>query len=110
MLEQAEGFKHRIADTRLELGRAVERGDNILLEGSQGTLLDVDHGTYPYVTSSNPTAGGAAVGAGIGPTAITAVLGHPQGVHHPGRLRARSRPSCTTSGASTCARPAARSG
>ncbi|HOZ60324.1 MAG TPA: adenylosuccinate synthase, partial [Nakamurella multipartita] len=75
VLEQAEGFKHRIADTRLELGRAVARGDNILLEGSQGTLLDVDHGTYPYVTSSNPTAGGAAVGAGIGPTAITAVLG-----------------------------------
>ncbi len=75
VLEQAEGFKHRIADTRLELGRAVDRGDNILLEGSQGTLLDVDHGTYPYVTSSNPTAGGAAVGAGIGPTAITSVLG-----------------------------------
>jgi adenylosuccinate synthase len=71
VLEQAEGFKHGIADTRLELGKAVERGDNILLEGSQGTLLDVDHGTYPYVTSSNPTAGGAAVGAGIGPTAIT---------------------------------------
>ena len=75
VLEQADGFKHRIADTRLELGRAVQRGDNILLEGSQGTLLDVDHGTYPYVTSSNPTAGGAAVGAGIGPTAITSVLG-----------------------------------
>src|SRR6476660_4795439 len=75
VLEQADGFKHRIADTRLELGKAVERGDNILLEGSQGTLLDVDHGTYPYVTSSNPTAGGAAVGAGIGPTAITSVLG-----------------------------------
>ena len=75
MLEQAEGFKHRIADTKLALGKAVERGDHILLEGSQGTLLDVDHGTYPYVTSSNPTAGGAAVGAGIGPTAITSVLG-----------------------------------
>ncbi len=75
VLEQAEGFQHRIADTRLELGRAVARGENILLEGSQGTLLDVDHGTYPYVTSSNPTAGGAAVGAGIGPTSITAVLG-----------------------------------
>ncbi len=75
VLQQAEGFTHRIADTRLELGRAVDRGDNILLEGSQGTLLDVDHGTYPYVTSSNPTAGGAAVGAGIGPTAITSVLG-----------------------------------
>ncbi len=74
-LEQADGFRHRIADTRLALGNAVQRGENILLEGSQGTLLDVDHGTYPFVTSSNPTAGGAAVGAGIGPTAITTVLG-----------------------------------
>ena len=75
VLEQGESFKHRIADTRLELGEAVRRGENILLEGSQGTLLDVDHGTYPYVTSSNPTAGGAAVGSGLGPTAITSVLG-----------------------------------
>ena len=75
VLGQAEGFKHRIADTRLELNKALERGETILLEGSQGTLLDVDHGTYPFVTSSNPTAGGAAVGSGIGPTRITAVLG-----------------------------------
>ncbi|GAA2017373.1 adenylosuccinate synthase [Nakamurella flavida] len=75
VLEQAEGFRHRIADTRLQLGEAVKRGDNILLEGSQGTLLDVDHGTYPFVTSSNPTSGGAAVGSGLGPTAITSVLG-----------------------------------
>ena len=75
VLEQAEGFRHRIADTRLELNQALERGETVLLEGSQGTLLDVDHGTYPYVTSSNPTAGGAAVGSGIGPTRITAVLG-----------------------------------
>ena len=75
LLEQAEGFKHRIADTALLLGAALDRGENVLLEGSQGTLLDVDHGTYPYVTSSNPTAGGAAVGSGIGPTRITTVLG-----------------------------------
>ena len=75
VLEQAEGFKHRIADTRLQLGEAVRRGEHVLLEGSQGTLLDVDHGTYPFVTSSNPTAGGAAVGSGIGPTSITSVLG-----------------------------------
>ena len=73
--EQAEGFKHRIADTRLLLNNALEAGETVLLEGSQGTLLDVDHGTYPYVTSSNPTAGGAAVGSGIGPTRITTVLG-----------------------------------
>ncbi|HOB50508.1 MAG TPA: adenylosuccinate synthase [Mycobacterium sp.] len=75
LLAQAEGFAHRIADTRLLLGKALERGETVLLEGSQGTLLDVDHGTYPYVTSSNPTAGGAAVGSGVGPTGITTVLG-----------------------------------
>jgi len=75
VLGQAEGFKHRIADTRLQLNQALEAGETVLLEGSQGTLLDVDHGTYPYVTSSNPTSGGAAVGSGIGPTKITTVLG-----------------------------------
>ncbi|MFR9750596.1 adenylosuccinate synthase [Nocardia sp. 004] len=75
VLTQAESFAHRIADTRLRLNLALERGETVLLEGSQGTLLDVDHGTYPYVTSSNPTSGGAAVGAGIGPTKINTVLG-----------------------------------
>ena len=75
LLAQAAGFAHRIADTRLLLNNALEAGETVLLEGSQGTLLDVDHGTYPYVTSSNPTAGGAAVGSGIGPTRITTVLG-----------------------------------
>lgn len=75
VLAQAEKFAHRISDTRLELNLAIERGETVLLEGSQGTLLDVDHGTYPYVTSSNPTAGGAAVGAGIGPNQIGTVLG-----------------------------------
>ena len=75
LLTEAEGFKHRIADTRLLLNVALDEGETVLLEGSQGTLLDVDHGTYPFVTSSNPTAGGAAVGSGIGPTRITTVLG-----------------------------------
>ncbi|MGQ4617501.1 adenylosuccinate synthase [Nocardia sp. R7R-8] len=75
VLTQADSFKHRIADTRLKLNLALERGETVLLEGSQGTLLDVDHGTYPYVTSSNPTSGGAAVGAGIGPNKINTVLG-----------------------------------
>lgn len=75
VLEKAEAFKHRISDTRLELNLALERGDTVLLEGSQGTLLDVDHGTYPFVTSSNPTSGGAAVGSGIGPNKIDTVLG-----------------------------------
>ncbi len=69
----------RLLPLAVDAGRAVydalQRGDSVLLEGAQGALLDVDHGTYPYVTSSNTTAGGAAVGAGIGPTAIDAVLG-----------------------------------
>ncbi|WP_028851843.1 adenylosuccinate synthase [Thermocrispum municipale] len=75
VLSIGEQFAHRIADTRLQLNKALEAGENVLLEGSQGTLLDVDHGTYPFVTSSNPTAGGACAGAGIGPGRITTVLG-----------------------------------
>ncbi|MGH3767776.1 MAG: adenylosuccinate synthase [Pseudonocardiaceae bacterium] len=75
VLEQGGHFAHRIADTRLLLDEALRRGETVLLEGSQGTLLDVDHGTYPFVTSSSPTAGGACAGSGIGPTKITAVVG-----------------------------------
>ncbi len=63
------------ADTGLLVHRAVKDRKRVLLEGAQGALLDVDHGTYPFVTSSNTTAGGATVGAGIGPTAIDGVLG-----------------------------------
>jgi adenylosuccinate synthase len=63
------------ADAGLMIYRAVREGRRVLLEGAQGSLLDVDHGTYPYVTSSNTTSGGAAVGAGIGPTLIHGVLG-----------------------------------
>src|ERR1700755_1207222 len=66
LLQQAEGFRNRIADPRLLLNSALQAGETVLLEGSQGTLLDVDHGTYPYVTSSNPTAGGAAGGRRLG--------------------------------------------
>jgi adenylosuccinate synthase len=62
-------------DTGLLVHRALREGRHVLMEGAQGALLDVDHGTYPYVTSSNTTAGGAAVGAGVGPMAIQAVLG-----------------------------------
>ncbi|WP_409496444.1 adenylosuccinate synthase [Amycolatopsis sp. cmx-11-12] len=75
VLAAGEKFAHRIADTRLQLNQALERGETVLLEGSQGTLLDVDHGTYPFVTSSNPTSGGASAGSGIGPGKITTVLG-----------------------------------
>jgi adenylosuccinate synthase len=63
------------ADTGLLLDQARRRGGRLLLESAQGSMLDLDHGTYPFVTSSNPVAGGACVGAGIGPTAITAVMG-----------------------------------
>jgi len=62
-------------DVGLVIARAIKSGASVLLEGAQGSLLDVDHGTYPYVTSSNTTAGGAAIGAGIAPTNIDAVLG-----------------------------------
>jgi adenylosuccinate synthase len=74
-LGYAEILKPYVVDTALLLDQALKAGKNILLEGSQGTLLDVDHGTYPFVTSSNPTAGGASTGSGIGPTKITRVIG-----------------------------------
>jgi adenylosuccinate synthase len=74
-----ERLAPRLLPLAVDSGRvvweALARGESVLLEGAQGALLDVDHGTYPYVTSSNTTAGGAAVGVGIGPTAIDAVLG-----------------------------------
>ncbi len=63
------------ADTGLLVHRSLKEGRRVLLEGAQGALLDVDHGTYPFVTSSNTTSGGAATGSGIGPTAIDEVLG-----------------------------------
>ena len=109
VLAQAEGFKHRIADTRLLLNKALEPGETVLLEGSQGTLLDVDHGTYPYVTSSNPTAGGAAVGSGHRADQDHHRARDPQGLHHPRRLRPVPDRAVRRDTASTCARPAARS-
>jgi adenylosuccinate synthase len=67
---------HRyVADTGLVLNQALDQGKVVLLEGAQATQLDVDHGTYPFVTSSSPTAGGACVGSGIGPTRISKVIG-----------------------------------
>ncbi|MFM1783920.1 MAG: hypothetical protein RLZZ579_197 [Actinomycetota bacterium] len=75
LLGFAERLRPMVADTALVLNQALEQGKTVLLEGGQGTLLDVDHGTYPFVTSSNPTAGGAATGSGIGPTRIKSVIG-----------------------------------
>jgi adenylosuccinate synthase len=64
-----------ITDTGREITEALRRGERVLLEGAQGAMLDVDHGTYPFVTSSTTTAAGAATGSGIGPTVIDEVLG-----------------------------------
>jgi adenylosuccinate synthase len=73
-LAYGERLRPYVADTTLVLGNALANGEYVLLEGAQATMLDVDHGTYPFVTSSNPTAGGACVGAGIGPTSVTKVI------------------------------------
>ena len=75
LLSYADRLKPFVADTALLLNKALDDNKVVLLEGGQGTLLDVDHGTYPFVTSSNPTAGGACAGSGIGPTRITGVIG-----------------------------------
>jgi adenylosuccinate synthase len=74
-LGYAKRLERYVADTGLVLNQALDAGKVVLLEGAQATLLDVDHGTYPFVTSSSPTAGGACSGSGIGPTRITKVLG-----------------------------------
>ncbi|MEO0012808.1 MAG: hypothetical protein RLZZ535_1197 [Cyanobacteriota bacterium] len=74
-LKYAEYLKPFVIDSSLKIYEAVNEKKNILFEGAQGTLLDLDHGTYPYVTSSNPIAGGACVGAGVGPTTIDRVIG-----------------------------------
>ncbi|NES93952.1 MAG: adenylosuccinate synthase [Desertifilum sp. SIO1I2] len=74
-LAYAERLRPHVVDSSLRIYDAIREKRNILFEGAQGTLLDLDHGTYPYVTSSNPVAGGACVGTGIGPTAVDRVIG-----------------------------------
>jgi adenylosuccinate synthase len=73
-LSYADRLRPMVADTPLLLSNALDQGKTVLLEGGQATLLDVDHGTYPFVTSSNPTAGGACTGSGIPPTRIDKVV------------------------------------
>lgn len=73
--EYVAQLKDKVADTSLLINRAVEDGKPVLFEGAQGVMLDIDHGTYPFVTSSNPTAGAVCIGAGIGPGRIDKVLG-----------------------------------
>jgi len=79
MIEEYLGYGARleqyIADTSLLVNAALDEGKGVLFEGAQGTMLDIDHGTYPYVTSSHPTAGGACIGAGVGPTRLDQVIG-----------------------------------
>ncbi|GHA66494.1 adenylosuccinate synthase [Photobacterium aphoticum] len=79
VLEQAKGYADlltsMVIDVTNELDAARKRGDKIMFEGAQGTLLDIDHGTYPYVTSSNTTAGGVAAGSGFGPSHLGYILG-----------------------------------
>ena len=75
LLGYAEKIKPMVADVTELLRLHLKRGDNVLFEGAQGALLDVDHGTYPYVTSSNTTAGGAATGTGVGPRELGYILG-----------------------------------
>jgi adenylosuccinate synthase len=74
-LELAAHIRGLVADTAVLLNSALDRGESVLFEGAQGTMLDIDHGTYPYVTSSSATSGGAATGLGVAPTRITGVVG-----------------------------------
>jgi adenylosuccinate synthase len=75
LLSYADRLRPMVADTSLLLNRALDDGRTVLFEGAQATMLDVDHGTYPFVTSSNPVAGGVCVGAGVGPTRVDRVIG-----------------------------------
>ncbi|HQT98388.1 MAG: adenylosuccinate synthase [Desulfobacteria bacterium] len=74
-LAYGERLKPYLIDTSLFINQEFKRGAKVLFEGAQGTLLDIDHGTYPFVTSSNTTAGGACTGSGVGPTKVSAVVG-----------------------------------
>jgi len=74
-LELAAHIRGLVADTAVLLNRALDKGESVLFEGAQGTMLDIDHGTYPFVTSSNATSGGVATGLGVAPTRLTGVVG-----------------------------------
>ncbi|UCR88401.1 adenylosuccinate synthase [Mycetocola spongiae] len=75
LLSYAERLRPMVVDASLELNRALDRGENVLFEGGQATMLDIDHGTYPFVTSSSATSGGAATGSGVAPNRIARVIG-----------------------------------
>ena len=75
LLSYVDRLTPMVADTSLLLNQALDRGDTLLFEGAQATMLDVDHGTYPFVTSSNASAGGVCTGAGVGPTRLDRIIG-----------------------------------
>jgi len=75
LLSYAERIRPMVADTTLVLNQALDRGDTVLFEAGQATMLDVDHGTYPFVTSSSCTAGGVCTGSGVGPTRLDRIVG-----------------------------------
>lgn len=75
LLSYADRVRPMVVDASLVVNEALDRGETVLFEGGQATMLDIDHGTYPFVTSSNPTAGGALTGTGVGPTRIDRVVG-----------------------------------
>lgn len=75
LLSHADALRPMMVDVSLLVNEALDQGQTVLFEGGQATMLDIDHGTYPFVTSSNPTAGGALTGSGVGPTRIDAVVG-----------------------------------
>src|SRR4029078_5553693 len=91
LLSYADRLQPMVADTSLLLNRALDEGKTVLFEGAQPTMLDVDHGTYPFVTSSNPVAGGVCIGAGVGPTRIDRVIGVIKA--YTPRVRSRPRPT-----------------
>jgi len=74
-LGYADRIRSMVTDSSLTIDVSIQAGEKVLFEGAQGTLLDIDHGTYPFVTSSHPIAGGACIGAGVGPTRINRVIG-----------------------------------
>ncbi len=89
MTEEYLTYGHRleqhIADTAKLMWELLDSGRRVIFEGAQATMLDIDHGTYPFVTSSNPVAGAACIGAGVGPKDIDEIWGSRQGVRHPCR-------------------------
>ena len=103
LVEQAAAWGARLAphldDTTWLVQDALRRGDHVLLEGAQGTLLDLDHGSYPFVTSSNPVAGGACTGGGIGPLQVDEVIGVMKAYSTRVGAGSVSRPSCSTTSA-----------